>query len=390
MGIKKTDALIVIPVYNHGTTLRQVVEETLAIHPDVLVVDDGSTDCGTDTIADLPAQIIRHENNKGKGQAILTAVAEARRLKKTHIITLDADAQHFPSDIPSFNVAIEAEPRAIFIGARRFTVPNIPASSKFGRSFSNFWLRVQTGLKVSDVQCGFRAYPIAIFDAIKTSERRFAFEIEVLVKAAWAGYPLMDVDIDVFYPTPEERISHFRALKDNVEISLMNTRLTARSFLPLPHRQYTENEDGKVSPIHPLKSLRILLEKNKTPSSLALAGTLGMLLGTLPLIGLHSLSIVIILGYFRLNKITGLAVSQLCIPPFVPALCIEVGYYIRHGHFLTDISLQTLGYEALDRIWEWMLGSLVLGPVLGLSIGIVIYLMALAVKIRLNRKGTTA
>ena len=316
-------------------------------------------------------------------------MGEARRLKKSHIITLDADAQHFPSDIPSFLVAIEAEPRAIIIGARRFTGPNVPGSSKFGRSFSNFWLRVQTGLRISDVQCGFRAYPVAIFDAIKTSERRFAFEIEVLVKAAWAGYPLMDMDIDVHYPTREERISHFRALKDNVEISLLNTRLTARSFLPLPHRQYTEDKNGKVSPIHPLKSLRMLLEKDRTPSALALAGALGMLLGTLPLIGLHSLLIVIILGYFRLSKITGLAVSQLCIPPFVPALCIEVGYYIRHGHFLTDISLQTLGYEALDRIWEWVLGSLVLGPVLGLGIGIIIYLMALVVKVRLNRNGST-
>ena len=283
MDIKQTDVLIVIPVYNHGATLRQVVEETLTIHPAVLVVDDGSNDNGIDAIADLPARVVHHEGNKGKGQAILTAVGEARRLKKSHIITLDADAQHFPSDIPSFLVAIEAEPRAIIIGARRFTGPNVPGSSKFGRSFSNFWLRVQTGLRISDVQCGFRAYPVAIFDAIKTSERRFAFEIEVLVKAAWAGYPLMDMDIDVHYPTREERISHFRALKDNVEISLLNTRLTARSFLPLPHRQYTEDKNGKVSPIHPLKSLRMLLEKDRTPSALALAGALGMLLGTLPL-----------------------------------------------------------------------------------------------------------
>ena len=263
-----------------------------------------------------------------------------------------------------------------------------PGASKFGRSFSNFWLRVQTGQKVSDVQCGFRAYPVAIFDALRLRERRFAFEVEVLVKAAWAGYPLQDLDIDVHYPVPEERISHFRAWQDNVTISLLNTRLTARAFLPVPHRLYEEDAAGKVSPIHPLRSLRILLLQNETPGILAFSAFLGMVFGTLPLIGLHSLCIVVVLGYFRLNKILGLAVSQLCIPPFVPALCIETGYYLRNGSFLTDISLRTLGYEALDRVWEWILGSLILAPALGAIIGVTVFLMAHVVKAGLKQRET--
>lgn len=383
------NALIVIPVYNHGKTLRQVVEDALAVHPDLLVVDDGSSDGGLDSLKGLPVQIITHDKNMGKGQAILTAAKEAKRLGKSHIITLDADGQHFATDIPAFLNGIEAHPRAVLVGARDFSGPNIPSSSKFGRKFSNFWLRVQTGTKLSDVQCGFRAYPLVIFDAIKTNERRFAFEVEVLVKSAWAGYPLRDIEIGVHYPKPEERISHFKAFKDNLDISLLNTRLTARSFMPVPHRQFTEDEDGKVSAIHPMKSLRILLRQDETPTALAIAGALGMLLGTLPLIGLHCLSIVFILGYFRLSKITGLAVSQLCIPPFVPAICIEVGYFMRNGHFLTDISLQTLGYEALDRAWEWILGSLVVGPLLGISVGSVIYVLARLVKYRLQRNEQT-
>lgn len=382
--------LVVIPVYNHGQTLRAVVQGALAVHPDVLVVDDGSTDGstggGVDALADLPVRVLRHETNQGKGRAILTAAAEARRLGKTHIITLDADGQHYPADIPKFVAAVSASPRAVIIGARRFDSPNVPGASKFGRSFSNFWLRVQTGQKISDVQCGFRAYPVAIFDALRLREPRFAFEVEVLVKAAWAGYPLQDLDIDVHYPVPEERVSHFKALRDNVAISLLNTRLTARAFLPVPHRLYEEDAGGKVSPIHPLRSLRMLLLQNETPGMLALSGFLGMLFGTLPLIGLHSLCIVVVLGYFRLSRIFGLAVSQLCMPPFVPALCIETGYYLRHGSFLTDISLRTLGYEALDRIWEWILGSLVLAPVFGVVIGVVVFFMAHGVKAGLAQR----
>ena len=113
-----------------------------------------------------------------------------------------------------------------------------------------------------------------------------------------------------------------------------------------------------------------------------------MVFGTLPLIGLHSLCIVVVLGYFRLNKILGLAVSQLCIPPFVPALCIETGYYLRNGSFLTDISLRTLGYEALDRVWEWILGSLILAPALGAIIGVTVFLMAHVVKAGLKQRET--
>ncbi|MGL1862107.1 MAG: glycosyltransferase family 2 protein [Pseudodesulfovibrio sp.] len=388
--MKQPDALIVIPVYNHGQTLRSVVEGALAIHPDVLVVDDGSTDGGVETLRDLPVEVICHDENRGKGQAILTAVQRAKKLGKTHIVTMDADGQHYPKDIPAFLTAIKAEPRAIAVGYRHFTGPNVPGSSKFGRQFSNFWLRVQTGIKLGDVQCGFRAYPLAIFDAITTREKRFSFEVEVLVKSSWAGYPLADVDIDVYYPPREERISHFKKFKDNFELSVLNTRLTARSFLPVPHRQFTEDEEGKVSAIHPMKSLRTLLEKDETPFALALAGALGMLLGTLPLIAFHSMAIIIVLGYFKLSKITGLAVSQFCMPPFVPALCIEAGFYMRNGHFLTDMSLETLGYQALDRIWEWILGSLVLAPLFAIIFGIIIYVLAWIVKVRLKKNSISA
>jgi len=381
--------LVVIPLYNHGATVRGVAEGCLQYHPDVLVVDDGSTDGGADTLAGLPVKVIRHDGNKGKGQAILTAAEEARRMGKTHFITIDADAQHLPSDLTHFFEAIQAEPRAIVLGAREWG-ENVPGSSKFGRKFSNFWLRVQTGIQVSDVQCGYRAYPVAVFDAIKTRETRYAFEVEVLVKAAWAGYPLRDLDIAVHYPPESERVSHFKALKDNIQISLLNTRLTTRALMPIPHKQYQEDKDGKVSAIHPLRSLRMLLKQDETPLTLAGSGAFGILMGAFPLLGVRSFLIVAILNFFRLSKITGLAASQFCIPPFVPALCIEAGYYMRNGEFLTDISLKTLGFQALDRLWEWALGSLVVGPALALVAGTFLYIAGLAIKKGLEREKADA
>lgn len=379
------NVLIVVPLYNHGATVRQVVEGCLRHAADVLVVDDGSTDNGAEAVAGLPVKVIRHQLNRGKGQAILTAAEEAKQQGKTHFITIDADGQHMPSDIPNFIASIAADPRAIILGARKWG-ENVPGASKFGRNFSNFWLRVQTGIKVSDVQCGFRAYPVSIFDAIKTRETRYAFEVEVLVKAAWAGYPIRDLDIEVYYPPTDERVSHFQKFKDNLRISLLNTRLTTRALIPVPHKQYQEDDKGKVSAIHPLRSLRLLLQQNETPFTLAISGAFGILMGAFPLIGVRSFLIVSILNFFRLSKITGLAASQFCIPPFVPAICIEAGYFMRNGEFLTDISLQTLGFQALDRLWEWALGSLVVGPVLALLAGGFLYVSGRVIKVRLDRE----
>lgn len=377
--------LIVIPLYNHGSTLRDVTLRCLK-YGEVLVVDDGSTDGGLESVRDLDVTVLRHDENSGKGQAVLTATQAALKMGKTHIITIDADGQHFPEDIPEFLKTAELHPRSILVGSRDFTGENVPGSSKFGRKFSNFWLRVQTGCRLDDVQSGFRVYPLEIFSVIRTYEKRYAFEVEILVKSAWAGYELHDVPIRVYYPPHEKRISHFNVLQDNIRISLLNTRLTARSFVPLPHRRYECDEEGKITPIHPLRSLRILLSHDETPFKLAVAGALGMLLGTLPLIAMHSIAIILVCGFFRLSKITGLAVSQLCMPPFVPALCIEAGYFMRHGHFLTEISLRTLGYEALQRFYEWVLGSLLLGPVFALATGLTIYIMAFIIKRFLSMK----
>lgn len=380
------DVLVVIPVYNHGATLRSVVTGALSFHEEVLVVDDGSTDDGLETINDLPVRILRHETNQGKGRAILSAAAEAERLGMTHIVTMDADAQHYPEDIPAFVRSIEENLASLIVGSRRFSGEHVPGASRFGRSFSNFWLRVQTGQELSDVQCGFRAYPVSVFKAVTLRETRYAMEVEVLVRAAWAGFPLMDLPIDVHYPPPSERVSHFRALRDNVQISLLNTRLTARCFLPVPHRQYCENEDGSVTAMHPIRSLKLLLVQDESPLMLALAAALGMFLGTLAIPGLHCIAIVMVAGYFGLSRITGLAVSQLCMPPVVPALCIEAGYFLRNGEFLTEISLQTLGYEALDRLWEYVLGSLVVAPLFAATTGIIVYVLAQGVRSQLRRQ----
>ena len=381
--------LIVIPVYNHGGTLRDVVERALRVCTDVLVVDDGSTDVNTEeVIRGLPAGLVRHEKNRGKGAAILRAAGEAKRLGMTHIVTIDADGQHDPVDLRRFLPVICEDPLAIVVGKRFFDRKTVPFSSRFGRGFSNFWLKVQTGSSLKDTQSGFRAYPVAVLEWLKLREKRFSFEIEVLVRAAWAGIALKDVDISVHYPARGARISHFHPLMDNLALTLLNTRLTIRAIVPIPQKNFIAERDGSemMSFLHPMASLRGLLRRNTSPKQLALSAGLGVFLGSLPLIACQTLTILMTASYFRLSKFAALGTSQLCIPPIVPALCIELGYFVRHGRFLTEISFRTLGYQGLERIYEWIIGALILGPALGVLIGGIVYVTTLQLKKRMTDK----
>jgi glycosyltransferase involved in cell wall biosynthesis len=367
--------LLVIPVFNHGKTLRNVAEGALAVWNDVLVVDDGSTDEGVENLSGLDLLVVRNRINQGKGAAIMTAAREAEKLGMSHLVTLDADGQHDPADFLRFLPLIRETPQAVIVGRRLFDRRTTPLLSRFGRAFSNFWFRVQTGQILTDTQTGFRAYPLEVLNWLNLHQKRYAFEVEVLVKAAWAGLEFREVDISVHYPPAAERISHFKLFKDNLTISFLNTWLTIRAVIPFPHKRFQPRKEDqeRISILHPLKSIRILLRRNTSPRTLALSAGLGVMVGTLPLIGLWTLTVLITANFFRLNKLAALSSSQVGNFPLLPALCIEMGYYLRKGRFLTEFSLQTLGYQAPQRFYEWFLGSLFLGPLFGFLTGLLVY-----------------
>jgi len=371
--------IIVISVYNQAGTLPDIVKRALADHNEVLVVDDGSSEKVADGLADLSVHVIRHEQHLGRGAAIRTAAGAARDLGMTHIVTMDADGRHDPADVNTFMAAIGENTDALIIGRRDFQAQHVAGSHKRQRRWSNFWFRLQTGIRLGDARCNFRAYPLGMLEHLKLRSRKNTFELEVLVKAAWAGVKIKEVDITAHFTPAAVEKSFLRAAGDKLGRLLLNIHLTMRSITPLPHRKIESDQDRpgeKISVIHPLRSIKTLLTENITPGQLAMAGALGVFLGTLPLIAVHTIVILFAAGYFRLNKIAALAASQLCMPPIVPALCIEVGHFLRHGRFLTEISLETLGYQALERLYEWLLGSLVLAPILTAAAGGIIFGLA--------------
>lgn len=232
----KNNTFVVIPTYNHSATVKEVLRKALCYHPNVLIVDDGSTDDLARTVKDFPVEIIQHSRNLGKGAALRTAAQWGLQQGMSHMISIDSDGQHYPEDLPKFFSAIDKCPRSLIIGHRDFKQTSIPKASRFGRSFSNFWLWVHTGKRTKDTQCGFRAYPLRIFQEINFLTSRYNFEIEVLVRSAWAGVELRDVDISVHYPPNNERISHFRCIMDNYRLTVLNTYLTFLSLIPFKKR----------------------------------------------------------------------------------------------------------------------------------------------------------
>lgn len=383
MSLEKIRILIVIPLFNHGKTVMEVAHRCRALHPDILIIDDGSTDLPDHLLSDSGIPTLYHQANQGKGAALMTAAQFALKNNYTHMVSIDADLQHLPEDFLLFKEQISKTPQALIVGKRDFSSPAIPLASRHGRTFSNFWFRIQTGLTVGDAQSGFRAYPLGILNQLSLSQTHYDFEIEVLVKASWAGVEVRDLDISVHYPAPDIRVSHFKLFLDNLRLTHLNTWLTIRSFLPWPHKQLLKKETAlKFSIFHPLKSIKHFLAHEVSPFEIAISGAVGIFLGTLPLVAMHTLAILIVTGFFRLNKLVAVGTSQFCMPPFVPALCIQIGYFITHGgRFLTDISFETLGYQFLDRFYEWCLGSLVAAPMLGGLFFIIIYLIAQALTV---------
>ncbi len=383
----KKNIWCVIPVYNNAGTVGDIALRCRKQMPQVLVVDDGSTDLPTDfagKMAEADIQYLRFEANRGKGAAILSAADFLSKREADYMITIDADGQHLPEDLPQFLKLLEKEDDLLLVGCRDFNAPEIPSGSRIGRKIANFWFLVETGKKCGDCQSGFRTYPVRALRKMKLLTRHYNFETEVITRGAWGHLKIQDVPIRVIYPERGRRVSHFRPWLDNLRISLIHTHLVGLRLLPFRQPDLTE---GRYAPEldfrrHPFLSMKKILLANPEPLPLATAAALGTILAVLPLPGLHSLTIAYCCARLRLNVVMGLAIQNLFNPPFTPVLCVEVGHFLRHGTFLTEVSMQTLWHEIHLRAWEWLLGSLVLAPIFALLTGVGTFLTASALRRR--------
>jgi len=223
---------VVIPVYNHALNIERVARQALKLGFPVVVVDDGSTDQTADIVRGIPGlHRLRHAVNAGKGAALRTGF-EAAAAFADWAITIDADGQHRPEEAERLVAAALEGPRAIVVGQRQGMVGHhVPWTSRFGRGFSNFWVRASGGGKRTDSQSGFRIYPLPEVFGLNVKARRFQFEVEVLAKAGWQGLPVKEVPVSVDYHPGAPRISHFRPFVDFCRNSGTFSRLIFQRLL---------------------------------------------------------------------------------------------------------------------------------------------------------------
>lgn len=218
---------VIIPTYNNGGTIVDVVSRALVQCQDVIVVCDGCTDDTLERLQNIPRlMVVELPTNRGKGKALQAGFRYALKAGFAYAITLDGDGQHFPEDIPLLLKANQLHPGALIIGERQ-CLAEVERSkgSKFANAFSNFWFTVQTGYYLRDTQTGYRLYPLKKLRGLSCLTSRYEAELELMVWAAWHGVELVSEPVRVYYPPQNERVSHFRPGLDFGRIAALNTVL---------------------------------------------------------------------------------------------------------------------------------------------------------------------
>jgi len=228
--------VVVIPAYNEAATIRELVERALKIAPDIVVVDDGSTDDTGEQLEGLPVAVLRNELNLGKAASLWKGFEHALGHGAQFVVTLDGDGQHQPEDIPRLLNIAERSPQSIVIGARLHDRKNFPARRYYANQFARFWISWAAGYPIADTQSGFRVYPASLFGKLTRRDvawNGFVFESEILIAAGALGVRSIAVAIPGIYPKGA-RPSHFRPVADIARIVFMVAgRLFRRGMYPM-------------------------------------------------------------------------------------------------------------------------------------------------------------
>jgi uncharacterized protein (DUF2062 family) len=234
---------------------------------------------------------------------------------------------------------------------------------------------VLTGIKLTDTQTGFRLYPLNLISDMKFFTRKYEFELEILVRAAWRRIKVISAPIQVYYPPKKERVSHFRPFRDFVRISLLNFVLLLIAILyikPFSFIKYLTREN-----VREFINKHILLTDD-TNLQIALAVALGIFTGILPIWGFQLLLAILLAHLFKLSKFITAVAANISIPPMIPILLylsyvtggivMGTGSNIRFSANLTVKSFET-------NVLQYIVGSIVLSGVLSIAMGIISFIL---------------
>jgi glycosyltransferase involved in cell wall biosynthesis len=219
--------IAVIPAFNEVTRIAQVVEHAKQYAQDVIVVDDGSADGTGDVAEQAGAHVVRHLENSGAGAATMTGIEAARRLKADIVVTLDADGQHDPSDIPLLLAPI-MQNRADIVFANRFgsTKNHIPLIRRFFNGIGNILTLLVTSKWVADSQCGFKVFGPKAIEELDLRMNGFEFCTEIVRESVVHRWRVVQIPTRVTYS--EYTMAKGQSFSSGVRTAL---KILLRSFL---------------------------------------------------------------------------------------------------------------------------------------------------------------
>ncbi len=218
----------VIPAYNEEKSIKNIVKKTKK-YCRAIVVDDGSTDKTFVLAKKAGAILIKHEKNQGYGQSLRDGINEARKRKADYIITLDSDGQHNPDDIPKFIEVLEHGYDVV--SGSRFISGKSWGSRKRMTAIKllTYQAYLFSGLKLTDIQSGFRGYNVKIFRKIKLEHKGMGFSVELPIKAKRYGYKFTEVPITITKPAKIK--SFWSASKQGIRVGFAIIKYSLEGLL---------------------------------------------------------------------------------------------------------------------------------------------------------------
>ena len=219
--MKSEDVCAIIPALNAEMSLGEVLDRTLSHLQRVIVINDGSNDRTSEVARRRGVELISLPANRGKGFALRRGFAQARRSGCRAVVTLDADGQHDPADIPNFLRAHEEDGESILIGSRMGQAEEFPRQRYYSNRAGAYFISKALGQYLEDTQCGFRLYPATVIQEIELKTSRFQTETEILLRAVRRGISLRSIPVKNIYLNGNAPPSHFRPVVDTFYICLV-------------------------------------------------------------------------------------------------------------------------------------------------------------------------
>lgn len=366
---------VLIPTYNNALTLAKVITDVSAFTSNIIIINDGATDNTPEILTNFKQyEQVSYAKNVGKGWALRQGFQHALQGGYEYAITIDSDGQHFAEDLPKFIDKLEADGSALIIGSRNMEQSSVPGKSSFGHKFSNFWFWIETGIKAPDTQSGYRLYPLLPLKHKIFITKKYEFEIEVIVKAAWAGVTISSVPVTVYYAPKETRISHFRPFEDFSRISVLNTILVIITFAYIKPRDF-------VKALFRKNTYKEIFTEVFNPADSNLKKSLsiafGVFMGIVPVWGFQLVLAIFLAFVLKLNRGLVIISANISLPPMIPVLIYlsyKLGAVIQGKDAVNLLFDQNISIETIHlNFMQYLYGSVALSIVAAVFFGVLTF-----------------